>query len=78
MHAMLIAAILLYIASKMSPRMLLGVKLAFFFLFLLPLTLLLWHVGAWQTVAGLLWNVFKAFVEVFWLFLKLSYGTIFD
>ena len=77
MHAMLIAAILLYIASKMSPRMLLGVKLAFFFLFWLPLAILLWRVGAWQIFFEASWNITKAIGQLFILLLSESYGAIF-
>ena len=77
MHSMLIAAIILYIASKMTPNQRLAVKLAYFFLFLLPLSILLWRVGAWQMFFDVSWNITKAIGALFMLLLSESYGAIF-
>ena len=77
MHALVITAILMYIASKMTAGQLLATKLAIFFLILLPLTILIWRVGVIEVFAGLLWDITRAFGEVFILFLSESYGWIF-
>ena len=76
MHALVITAILMYIASRMTAGQLLGAKLAIFFLFLLPLAILLWRVGAIEVFADALWRVTMAFGELFLLFLSESYGWL--
>ena len=46
-------------------------ELLFFFLFMLPLTLILWRHDVIKTIAKLLWkNVILNFLHLFWVFLK--------
>ena len=52
-------------------------ELLFFFLFMLPLTLILWRHDVIQTIAKLLWNnVILNFLHLFWVFLKYAFTGI--
>jgi hypothetical protein len=64
-NAWLLAAVVLYIGSRMTQRE----KVLFKFLvltgFLIPISMVLWHMGAWQMMATELWMMISAAVALF-------------
>lgn len=77
MIEMLFAAGVLYLGSKMSPGARLSVKLVMFVCFLLPLVVILWHVGAFKMLAEMLVMIFGAIFEVIWLLMSSAFKIIF-
>ena len=62
-----VTAVIFWIGSKLSAGQRLAFKLCFFFLILLPVTILLIHVGAFQMVGVALLGVLQAIGGLFLL-----------
>ena len=74
MNVWIFTFLIMYIGSRMTPGQRLTVKALYFFVFLLPLSLALWKIGAFGLFCDLLLSMFSAVGALLWMLWKAGYG----
>lgn len=77
MHLLVIVAIVIYLALVLTPGQQLAIELAFIFLILVPLSILLWRVGAFGMVLGISFEIHSAIGTILIIIWQSTYGSFF-